>query len=116
MLCVKTKMNLRIICSYTVLSHKKFGLTSYRSSVSWVLPQDVNQLIEADFMMHRDKRTNLLWSLVIIAVLWSLWKEMNLRIFKEKEGSLANIIEAVYYWVALWASVHKELSQFPFKD
>ena len=98
------------------LAQRVWSYVLQKFKVSWVLPQGVNQLIEADFMMHRDKKTNLLWSLVIHAVLWSLWKERNLRIFEEKEGSLANIIEAVYYWVALWASVHKELSQFPFKD
>ena len=65
--------------------------------VSWVLPYEVTQLIEGDFTMQRDKRIKLLWSIVIHAVLWSLWKERNMCIFEDKEGTLANIIESVYY-------------------
>ena len=52
--------------------------------VSWVLPQDVNQLIEEAFMVGRDKRTKLLWSLVICATLWTVWRERNQRIFEDK--------------------------------
>ena len=70
-------------------------------NVSWVLPQDVNHLIEGDFMVGRDKRTKLLWSLVLHVGFWTLWKERNQRIFEEKTGSLDNIIESVYYWVVL---------------
>ena len=35
-------------------------------------------------MMGRDKRTKLLWPLVIYAVLWTLWIERNRRIFGER--------------------------------
>ena len=84
--------------------------------VSWVLPRDVNQLIEGAFMFGRDKRAKLLWSLVIYAILWTVWRERNQRIFEDKEQPLANIIDSVYYWVALWASLDKDLNQFSFKD
>ena len=67
-------------------------------------------------MLGRDNRIKLLWSLVIHAVLWTSWKERNQRIFENKTGSLANIIDSIYYWVALWASLYKDLNQFPFKD
>ena len=83
---------------------------------SWVLPHDVNQLIDCDFMMGREKRIKLLWSLVIYAILWTLWIERNQRIFEEKERSFAEIIDSVYYWVALWATLHKDLNQFSFKE
>ena len=67
-------------------------------------------------MVGRDKRIKLLCSLVIHAVLWTLWKERNQRIFEDKAGSLVNIIESVYYWVALWAYLYKDLNQIPLKD
>ena len=98
------------------LAQRLWAFVLQKFKISWVIPQDVNQLIESDFMMHREKRIKLLWLLVIHAVLWSLWKERNLRIFEDKEGTLANIIESVFYWVALWASLHKDLNQIPFKD
>ena len=60
--------------------------------VSWVIPQDINHLILGEFMLRRDRRIKLLWSLVLHSVLWTLWRERNQRIFEEKEGSLANII------------------------
>ena len=79
-------------------------------AVSWVLPQDINHLIVGDFMSGRDKRTKVLWSLVIFAVFWILWREMNQRIFEDEEESLANIMESVHYWVALWACLHQDLN------
>ena len=35
---------------------------------------------------------------------------------REREESLANILESIYYWVALWPSLHKGLNQIPFSD
>ena len=67
-------------------------------------------------MSTRDKRIKGLWSLVVFAVLWTLWRERNHRIFEDREDSLANIMDSVHYLVALWASLHKDLSQFSFKD
>ena len=66
-------------------------------------------------MMGGDK-TKLLWPLVIYAVLWTLWIETNRRIFEERVESLTNILDSIYYWIALWASIHKGLNQFPFSD
>ena len=85
-------------------------------NISWVLPQDINHIILGDFMLRRDRRTKFLESFVIYAVLWTLWRERNKRIFEDKEGSLADIIGSVHYWVGLWASLHKDLNQFFFKD
>ena len=84
--------------------------------VSWVLPQDVNQLIEGPFMVGREKKTKLMWSLAIHAILWTVWRERNQRIFENKEQSFANIIDSVYYWVALWTSLDKDLNQVSFKN
>ena len=84
--------------------------------VYWVIPQDINHFVTSDFMLRREKMTKLLWYLVIYAVLWTLWRERNQRVFEEKEESLANIIELINYWVALWASVHKDLNQISFTD
>ena len=67
-------------------------------------------------MMGRDKRTKLLWPLVIYAVLWTLWIERNRRNFEKREESLSNILDLIYYWVALWASVRKGLNQILFSD
>ena len=83
---------------------QKFG-------VSWVLPQDINHLIMGNFMSGREKKIKVLWSLVVFAVFWTLWRERNQRIFDDKEASFANIMESVHYWVALWASLHHVLSQ-----
>ena len=61
--------NLFLHCS---LAQRVWTNILQKFKVSWVFPQDVNQLIEGDFMTHRDKRTKLLWSLVIHTVLWTL--------------------------------------------
>ena len=38
------------------------------------------------------------------------------RIFEEREEFLSNILDSMYYWMALWASVHKGLNQLLFSD
>ena len=58
-------------------------------------------------MMGRDKRTKLLWPLVIHAALWTSWLERNRRIFEDREESLSNLLDSIYYQVALLASLHK---------
>ena len=47
---------------------QKFGF-------SWVLPLDINHFILGDFMSRRDKKAKVLWSLVILAVFWTLERE-----------------------------------------
>ena len=66
-------------------------------------------------MLQQDKRTKLFVVLGDIRSFWTLWRERNHHIFEEREGSFANIIESIY-WVALWASLHKDLNQFSFSD
>ena len=115
-MCRKSSESVNHLFLHCSVAQKVWTVIIQKFNIIWVLPQDVNHLIEGDFLLGREKRTKLLWPLVIYAVLWSLWSERNQRIFKDREESLGNILDSIYYWVALWASLNDCLNQIPFSD
>ena len=115
-MCKKGSETVNHLFLHCSVAQKVWTNILQKFTISWVLPQDINHLILGDFMFGRDRRTKLLWSLVIFAVLWTLWRERNQRIFEDREESLPNIIDSVHYWVALWASLNKDLNLFSFMD
>ena len=115
-MCRKGSKSVNHLFLHCSVAQRIWTIIIQKFNLAWVIPQDINHLIEGDFMMGREPRTKLLWSLVIYVVIWSLWTERNWRIFERREESSGNILDSVYYWVALWASLNNCLNQIPFSD
>lgn len=57
----------------------------------------------------------ILWRTFPFALLWSIWKERNNRIFKGA-SSMQDLISMVFLRVAKWASIRKEFFNINVND
>lgn len=58
----------------------------------------------------------MLWRIAPFAILWSIWKERNDKIFREAATATANLTSMVFSGIAKWASARKEYANLTSND
>ena len=58
----------------------------------------------------------LLWRIIPFSILWSIWQEINDRIFNRKESSWEVLLASVTLRIAKWACVRKEFLDIKIDD
>ena len=49
-------------------------------------------------------RSKKLWQIVCLSLVWFVWQERNVRIFKDKEKTEEEVWDLFYFFLSLWAS------------
>ena len=83
----------------------------WMSVVGWfefccALPNSLLELFQAWKAPIGDSRGKVMWRLSFLAVIWTIWKERNLRCFKGIASSESNVVEKLKFFVALWVSIN----------
>ena len=50
----------------------------------------------------------ILWRIIRLSILWSIWEERNYRIFNRKESAQEDLLTIVLYRITQWTSARKE--------
>ena len=89
---------------------KLFGI----GGESWVMPDCVAKLFHIKFWgLGRSKKAVVIWKCAFLAVFWVLWIEKTLRIFDNRESSLVDLWDKVYFLGSFWAHSSKVLRDIP---
>lgn len=87
-----------------------FGITSSGGTVFLgTFPILINELVEAWRMGPFHGHGLYMWRCIPFAILWSIWKERNERIFRAKSTSINALIEVVVLRVVKWLLYGNEL-------
>ena len=71
----------------------------------WALPHSLPELFQAWKVPIGDPRGKVMWWLSFLAVIWTIWKEINLRCFEGISVSESNMLEKLKFLVASWVSI-----------
>lgn len=69
----------------------------------WAIPGSVQSLLSWWAGFRGKKKVKMLWRIVPMAVLWSVWELRNACLFNNAQPHFANLEELVKVRVALWA-------------
>lgn len=61
--------------------------------VFWVFPRSRGEVMESWFLHNLNWRRRFAWITIPAAVLWTIWKEMNSRIFEGKTSKISELIQ-----------------------
>jgi hypothetical protein len=50
-------------------------------------------------------RSTAIWKMVPICIFWCVWREINLRCFKDLESSMEDILASFFHTLYLWTVV-----------
>jgi hypothetical protein len=84
--------------------------------VSWVLPSQVKELIEGWFGGLPKHRLSRIWNIVPHCLMWSLWREQNLRTFEDSETSLTDLKMQFFRMLFEWTQAMNCFSFSSFHD
>lgn len=70
--------------------------------ISWVQPGSVPSLLQWWAGYRCNKRVKMLWKIIPLAVLWSLWKQRNESLFNDTQADLEKLCELIKIQIALW--------------
>eukprot|EP00268_Persea_americana_P068029 TRINITY_DN9427_c0_g3_i1.p1 TRINITY_DN9427_c0_g3~~TRINITY_DN9427_c0_g3_i1.p1 ORF type:complete len:256 (+),score=22.30 TRINITY_DN9427_c0_g3_i1:1157-1924(+) len=87
-----------------------------RCGVSWTCPEKITEAAESWLGDYFVGCVHSLWRMLLSAILWSIWKERNNRIFKGTFSSLSNLVDLITMRIAGWALIRKEFSNFSIDD
>ena len=71
----------------------------------WVLPHALPELFQAWKAPIGDPRGKVMWWLSFFVVIWTIWKERNLRCFEGIASNESMLVEKSKFLVALWVSI-----------
>jgi hypothetical protein len=86
-----------------------------RFGVSWVMPRRVIDLFAYWWKSIRP-RSAAIWKMVPICIFWCVWKERNLRCFKDLENSMEDILALFFHILYLWTVAFLSLLLISFID
>jgi hypothetical protein len=86
-----------------------------RFDMSWVMPRRVVDLFACWWKVGRS-RSAAAWKMVPICILWCVWKERNLRCFKDLKNSMENIVASFLHMLYLWTKAFLSPVSISFSD
>ena len=79
-------------------------------------PDNILDLLKICTLSRWNKSVRAFWVIVVLAVLWGIWKERNSKIFCDEVVSVYSLWDKILYWVALWAKSQKDFSYILLSD
>lgn len=70
------------------------------------MPERILDLFLAWNLVVGGKKGQMMWEFSLLTVIWSLWKERNLRCFDGRSSHWKGLVEKVKYLVPSWVLIH----------
>lgn len=80
--------------------------------VSWVCPGSWTGVMEYWFHSGLRSRRKLTWNTIPTVVLWSIWKERNMRVFEGTTSEFSGLFQNAKWRLCLWLCANKEFMVF----
>lgn len=92
--------------------------THFIEKLKWffTMTPDVTSLLFAWSLPHANKVHTQIWSIIPVIIIWSIWKEINSRVFDGKQITEASIICKAQYEMYTWCLMFKDFQNCSFSD
>lgn len=81
-------------------------------NLSWVCPASVEMAFVQWSFPSRSKFFKKVWSVIFLVIMWSIWKERNVRAFMNKSSSTSEVCNLILLRLGWWIKGWKE--PFPY--
>ena len=71
----------------------------------WALPHSLPELFQAWKTPIGDPRGKVMWRLSFLLVIWTIWKERNMRCFEGIACNESRLVEKLKFLGAFWVSI-----------
>jgi hypothetical protein len=72
--------------------------------VAWVFPEKIADLLFGWYNWV-GKNSSKVWNLVLLSLMWTIWRERNRRTFEDKEQPKTKLFELFYGHLFDWARI-----------
>ena len=80
----------------------------------WVQPSSIHDMMVISFKCFGDStRGKTLWKIVCLTSLWVVWREGNVRNFKDTWKTLEMMWDLLHFYVSFWAYYTKVFKPYP---
>lgn len=76
---------------------------------SWVLPDTLDGLLGLWCLPNLNSRRRLAWNMIPVVVSWTIWKEMNSRVFEGKSTEVGELFQKARWRLCPWFLSIKKL-------
>ena len=85
-------------------------------NLEWVCPPNLQSLFTWWFNVKYKSIEKGCWDALFPAVLWSIWKSRNGRVFNGKIPSMAEVMDLVKCRTAMWTKASYEVKEYSVAD
>jgi hypothetical protein len=109
----ETGSHLLVHCS---LASDLWSLVLRSFGVLWVFPDHITDLLSGCYN-YFGKHNSMVWNLVPLCLVWTVWREGNRHTFEDEEHSMTKLLELFYGllfdWARVWGlTLEKSLAAF----
>lgn len=76
------------------------------------MPDKVKDLIDHWNYGFGSYRGRVVWKLMLVATLWSVWLERNRWVFQNERKGIHTVVDLILYEISIWAARCKEFEGY----
>ncbi|CAL5355070.1 unnamed protein product [Camellia sinensis] len=84
--------------------------------LSWVLPRSIPELLSWWYGHNFQHLAKIVWEVIPLTILWTLWLARNEKVFSQKEPNWADLTDLVKERTAIWVKYLVNLTEYSDND